>query len=44
MFAGLPTSLITRTEAVEVSAGFVGLGGLLAALGLLLARLWRPLP
>jgi Ca-activated chloride channel family protein len=44
VFAALPTSLITRTEAVEVSAGFVGLGGLLAALGLLLGRLWRPLP
>lgn len=44
VFAGLPTNLITRSEAVEVSAGFVGLGGLLAAFGLLLGRLWRPLP
>ena len=44
VFAGLPTSQIIKTEAVEVSAGFVGLGGLLAAFGLLLGRLWRPLP
>jgi Ca-activated chloride channel homolog len=44
VFAGLPTSTITRTEAVEVSAGFVAIGGLLAAFGLLLGRLWRPLP
>jgi Ca-activated chloride channel family protein len=44
VFAGLPTSQITRTETVEVSAGFVAVGGLLAALGLLLGRRWRPLP
>ena len=44
VFAGLPTSTITRTEAVEVSAGFVAIGGLLAAFGFLLGRLWRPLP
>ena len=41
---GLPTTLITKHEVVEVSAGFVGLGGLLAAFGLLLGRAWRPLP
>jgi Ca-activated chloride channel family protein len=44
VLAGLPTNLITRTEAVEVSAGFVAIGGLLAGLGLLLGRRWRPLP
>jgi Ca-activated chloride channel homolog len=44
VFAGLPTTLITKHEVVEVSFGFVGLGGLLAAFGLLLGRAWRPLP
>lgn len=44
VLAGLPTTLITKHEVVEVSAGFVGLGGLLAAVALLLGRLWRPLP
>jgi Ca-activated chloride channel family protein len=44
VFAGLPTSTITRTEAVEISAGFVAIGGLLSAFGFLLGRLWRPLP
>jgi Ca-activated chloride channel family protein len=44
VLAGLPTSLITRHEVVEISAGFVGLGGLLAAVALLLGRAWRPLP
>ena len=44
VFEGLPTTLITKREVVEVSAGFVGLGGLLAALALLLGRAWRPLP
>jgi Ca-activated chloride channel family protein len=44
VFAGLPTTLITKHEVVEVSAGFVGLGGILAALALLLGRAWRPLP
>ena len=36
--------LITKHEPVEVSAGFVALGALLAALALLLGRAWRPLP
>ena len=44
VFANLPTTLITKREPVEVSVGFVALGGLLAALGLLLGRAWRPLP
>jgi Ca-activated chloride channel family protein len=44
VFADLPTSLITRTEPVEISVGFLGLGFILAAGGLLLGRAWRPLP
>ena len=44
VFAGLPTSTILRSEAIEVSAGFVAIGGILAAFGFLLGRLWRPLP
>jgi Ca-activated chloride channel family protein len=44
VFAGLPTKLITKNEVVEISAGFVGLGGVLAAFALLLGRVWRPLP
>jgi Ca-activated chloride channel family protein len=44
VFADLPTTLITKREAVEISVGFVGLGGLLAAFGLLLGRAWRSLP
>jgi len=44
VFADLPTNLITKRESLEISVGFVGLGGLLAAFGLLLGRVWRPLP
>ena len=44
VFAELPTTLITKHEVVEVSVGFVGLGGLLCAVALLLGRAWRPLP
>ena len=44
VFADLPTTLITKREPVEVTVGFVALGGLLAGLGLLLGRAWRPLP
>jgi Ca-activated chloride channel homolog len=44
VFAELPTNLITKRESIEISVGFVGLGGLLAAFGLLLGRAWRPLP
>ena len=44
VFRDLPTTTITKAEPVEVSAGFVALGGLLAAMALLLARAWRPLP
>jgi len=44
VFADLPTSLITKTEPVEISVGFLGLGFILAAGGLILGRAWRPLP
>jgi Ca-activated chloride channel homolog len=44
VFEGLPTSLIQEHKVVEVSAGFVAVGGLLLALSLLLGRTWRPLP
>jgi Ca-activated chloride channel homolog len=44
VFLGLPTNLITKHEVVEVSAGFVGLGGLLTAFAFLLGKAWRPLP
>jgi Ca-activated chloride channel homolog len=44
VFAELPTNVILRSEAVEVSVAFVAIGGLLSAFGLLLGRLWRPLP
>lgn len=44
VFDGLPTNLILRTEAIEISVVFVAIGLLVAALAFLLARLWRPLP
>ncbi len=44
VFRDLPVSLVTKTEPVEISAGFVGIGAMLAAIGLLLGRAWRPLP
>jgi Ca-activated chloride channel family protein len=44
VFASLPISLITKHEAAEISVVFVGLGGLLAALAIVLGRIWRPLP
>ena len=44
VFASLPTTLITKSEVVEVSVGFVGLGGILTAFAFLLGRAWRPLP
>jgi hypothetical protein len=44
VFEKLPTNLITKLEPVEVSVGFLGLGFVLAAVGLLLGRAWRPLP
>jgi Ca-activated chloride channel family protein len=44
VFRDLPATLITKQEVVEVSVGFVGLGSVLVATALLLARAWRPLP
>ena len=44
VFQNLPTNLITKHEVTEVSFGFVGLGGLLAGLAILLGKAWRPLP
>lgn len=44
VFAELPTSVITRTEVLEISAGFALAGALLLALALGLALRWNPLP
>jgi Ca-activated chloride channel family protein len=44
VFGGLPVNLILKHEATEVSFVFVGFGGLLSALALLLGKAWRPLP
>ncbi|NNJ11219.1 VWA domain-containing protein [Chloroflexales bacterium ZM16-3] len=43
VFAGLPVSLITRHEVIEVSVIFTALGALLAGIAVVLALLWRPL-
>jgi Ca-activated chloride channel family protein len=44
VFEALPTYLILKHEAIEVSAVFAAIGLLLAASGVLLAQWWRPLP
>jgi Ca-activated chloride channel family protein len=44
VFEGLPTTTVTRAETVELSVVFVAAGAAFAAVGLLLARAWRPLP
>lgn len=44
VFARLPTSLITRTEVMELSAVFAGLGALLTVLAIGLSQRWRPMP
>jgi Ca-activated chloride channel family protein len=44
VFQSLPTNLITKHEATEVSVVFAGLGALFAALATLLGKAWRPLP
>lgn len=44
VFRNLPTHLITRTETTEVSFAFTAAGAILAALALILAALWHPLP
>ena len=43
IFQNLPTNLIVRTEATEVSAWFTALGALLAAAAVILALRWNPL-
>ena len=44
VFEGLPTSIITRHEVVELSVVFVGLGALLVVTAIGLSQMWRPLP
>ena len=44
VFSSLPVDLIVKHETTEVSVAFAGLGAVLAALAMLLSRLWRPLP
>jgi Ca-activated chloride channel family protein len=44
VFDALSSSVIMEHEVVEVSVAFVALAALLASLGLLLGRAWRPLP
>ena len=44
VFTNLPINLILKHEVTEVSFVFVGVGGLLAGLAILLGKAWRPLP
>jgi Ca-activated chloride channel family protein len=44
VFGSLPMSLVVKHETIEVGAAFAAIAGLLTGLGLLLGRLWRPLP
>ena len=44
VFEEIPTYLILKHEAIEISVVFAGLGALLAGGAILLARAWRPLP
>jgi len=44
VFESLPLNLVVKHQATEVSFAFVSLGALLAGLGLILGRAWRPLP
>jgi Ca-activated chloride channel family protein len=44
VLAGLPTSLITKHEVVEIGVAFVAVSVVLTAFALLLGRAWRPLP
>jgi Ca-activated chloride channel family protein len=44
VFQNLPTYLRTRQETTEVSVAFTAIGALLAALAILLALIWHPLP
>ena len=44
VFEQLPTLLITKHETTEISVAFTAVGALLAALAVLLALHWNPLP
>ncbi len=44
VFQNLPTYLITKHEVAEISFIFVAIGALLAALAIVLALIWHPLP
>jgi Ca-activated chloride channel family protein len=44
VFQSLPTYLITRHETTEISVAFVAFGALLAAMAIILAFAWHPLP
>jgi Ca-activated chloride channel family protein len=44
VFAALPRTEVVARETVEVSVAFLALASLLAGVGLLLGRAWRPLP
>jgi Ca-activated chloride channel family protein len=44
VFQSLPVYLISKHEVMEVSVAFAALGALLAALAMMLALLWQPLP
>ena len=44
VFASLPMSLVLKHETVEVGAGLAVVAVLFTGVGLLLSRLWRPLP
>lgn len=44
VFNSLPTYLITTFETIEISVTFTAIGALLAALAIVLAMLWNPLP
>lgn len=44
VFRRLPTSLITKTEVMELSVAFAGLGALLTLLAIGLSQRWRPMP
>ena len=44
VFETLPTSLIMKTEVVEISVAFAAFGALLVAAAIYLGQAWRPLP
>lgn len=44
VFQKLPTYLISKHETIEISVAFTAIGALLAALAIVLALVWQPLP